>query len=218
MAEKRPHFRYRAGSMFDLVTKHKRAAQVILFLMTIPFAFFGVDYYFRGASDRGCRRDDRRRQDHRRRNTTRRCAISSSERRQMMGASFDPAMFDNPEVRFAVLDQVVNERLLSGQGARSSSFRVTDAQLAEFIASIPAFQDDGKFSNGPLRACSSSAQGMTPRRVRGEAAPGHDDCRRAGADRRRPTSLRVRPPRNSWDCSSSSARCAVAAVERRAVR
>ena len=35
--------------MFDLLHKHKTAAQVILFLMTIPFAFFGVDFYFRGA-------------------------------------------------------------------------------------------------------------------------------------------------------------------------
>ncbi len=33
--------------MFDLVHKHKRIAQFILALIMIPFAFFGVDYYFR---------------------------------------------------------------------------------------------------------------------------------------------------------------------------
>ncbi len=33
--------------MFDLVHKHKRIAQFILALITVPFAFFGVDYYFR---------------------------------------------------------------------------------------------------------------------------------------------------------------------------
>jgi hypothetical protein len=36
--------------MFDLVQKHKRVAQVILFLLMVPFAFFGVDYYFRGGA------------------------------------------------------------------------------------------------------------------------------------------------------------------------
>ena len=33
--------------MFDLVTKHKRIAQFVLALIAIPFAFVGVDYYFR---------------------------------------------------------------------------------------------------------------------------------------------------------------------------
>jgi peptidyl-prolyl cis-trans isomerase D len=63
----------------------------------------------------------------------------------MMGRNFDPAMFDNPEVRFAVLDQVVNDRLLTAK-AKDEKFRVSDAQLREVIASIPAFQDGGKFA------------------------------------------------------------------------
>ena len=54
-------------------------------------------------------------------------------------------MFDNPEVRFAVLDQVVNDHLLAGK-ARDERFRVSDAQLRETISTIPAFQDNGKFS------------------------------------------------------------------------
>ena len=36
--------------MFDLVQKHKRIAQAILFMLMVPFAFFGVDYYFRGGT------------------------------------------------------------------------------------------------------------------------------------------------------------------------
>jgi len=32
--------------MFDLLHKHKTVAQVILALITLPFAFFGVDFYF----------------------------------------------------------------------------------------------------------------------------------------------------------------------------
>src|SRR6185312_3977556 len=38
--------------MFDLLHKHKRFTQLVLALITLPFAFFGVDYYFRsGSSD-----------------------------------------------------------------------------------------------------------------------------------------------------------------------
>src|SRR6266571_3535558 len=35
--------------MFDFVYRKKRIVQVILALITLPFAFFGVDYYFRTA-------------------------------------------------------------------------------------------------------------------------------------------------------------------------
>ena len=67
--------------MFDLVHKHKRAAQVILFLITLPFAFFGVDYYFRGGGTARRRRDGRRRQDHAGGFRPRRCASSSDRMR-----------------------------------------------------------------------------------------------------------------------------------------
>ena len=32
--------------MFDLLHKHKHVAQGILALIALPFAFFGVDFYF----------------------------------------------------------------------------------------------------------------------------------------------------------------------------
>ena len=32
--------------MYDLLHKHKHVAQGILALITLPFAFFGVDFYF----------------------------------------------------------------------------------------------------------------------------------------------------------------------------
>ena len=130
--------------MFDLVHKHKTAAQLILFLMMVPFAFFGVDYYFRGGNTADTVA------------TIGKDKISQAEfdqalrdqqqrARQLLGRNFDPAMFDNPEVRFAVLEQVVNEHLLTGK-AKDEKFRISDAQLRETIASIPAFQDGGKFS------------------------------------------------------------------------
>ena len=36
--------------MFDFIYKQKRLVQLVLALITLPFAFFGVDYYFRGTA------------------------------------------------------------------------------------------------------------------------------------------------------------------------
>ena len=65
--------------------------------------------------------------------------------RQQLGSNYDPVVFDNPEVRYSLLEQLIGQRLLDEQ-ARKSRFRVSDDQLRQFIGEIPAFQVDGKFS------------------------------------------------------------------------
>ncbi len=145
--------------MFDLVQKHKRFAQIILFMMMVPFAFFGVDYYFRGgSSDTDVA-------------TVSGKSISQAEftesmreqqdqMRRQLGRNFDPAMFDSPEVRFALLDQVINQRLITDK-AQAEHFRVSDVQLQQFIAALPAFQADGAFSPDQYRQLLAT-QNMTP--------------------------------------------------------
>ena len=54
---------------------------------------------------------------------------------------------------------LVNQRLMTGK-ARDEKFRVSDAQLQQFIAAIPAFQDEG--SSRPSAIGSSSLQNMSP--------------------------------------------------------
>ena len=131
--------------MYEFLYRRKRVVQFILALITLPFAFFGVDYYFRSA--------DRTREVA----TVSGQAITQQEfaetmrqqqerMRQVAGRNFDPSMFDDPEVRYSVLEQLIDQRLLQDQ-ARRDRLRVSDAQLAQFIGEIPAFQDDGKFSH-----------------------------------------------------------------------
>ena len=155
--------------MFDLVHKHKHVAQGILALITLPFAFFGVDYYFRrGDTDQTVA-------------TVAGNKISQAEfddvlreqqqrMRQALGGNFDPAMLETPEVRYALLDQLVNQRLLENR-ARTDRLRVSDTQLQQFIAGLPPFQEDGKFSAEKYRQV-LAAQNMSPlmfeQRVRGE--------------------------------------------------
>ena len=130
--------------MFDFVHKNKRIVQFILALMVLPFAFVGVDSYVRNASGAAdvatVGGQSVTPQDFE--NALR----SQQDRmRQVLGKNFDPAMFDNPEVRQQVLDGLVNQRLLT---ASSQSLRLTapDALLQKTILEIPDFQDNGKFS------------------------------------------------------------------------
>jgi peptidyl-prolyl cis-trans isomerase D len=65
--------------------------------------------------------------------------------RQQLGKNYDPVIFDNPDVRYSLLEQLIGQRLLDDQ-ARRGRFRVSDDQLRQFISEIPQFQVDGKFS------------------------------------------------------------------------
>jgi peptidyl-prolyl cis-trans isomerase D len=155
--------------MFDLVTKHKRIAQVILALIMVPFAFFGVDYYFRRAegppsvADVGGDKVTQAEFEETLRD-------QQARMRQALGRNYDPAMFDSPEVRYALVEQLINQRLLERQ-ARNERFRVSDDQLRQFIAELPPFQEDGKFSKEKYQQVLAT-QNMTPemfqQRVRAE--------------------------------------------------
>ncbi len=130
--------------MFNVVDRHKRVVQVILALISLPFAFFGVDYYFRqGGSTLDVATVAGEKITQQQFNE----ALSEQQERMraQLGANYDPSMFDNPEVRYAILQQLINRQLLQGK-AGQESFRVPDEQLQRFIAEQPAFQDNGKFS------------------------------------------------------------------------
>ena len=155
--------------MFDLLHKHKRVAQIILGLVTLPFVFFGTYQYFTGRGDQqtvanvGGNKISQQDFDEAMRDQQQRM-------RQALGASFDADTFDTPQVRYALLEQLVNQRLLENE-ARAGHLRVTDAQLAQFIAGLPPFQENGKFSAERYKEVLAS-QGMTPlgfeQRVRGD--------------------------------------------------
>ena len=73
-------------------------------------------------------------------------------------------MLDSPEVRRAVLDQLVDERVVYA-AALKAGLTVTDAELQGIIAEIPAFREDGgtgKFS-AALYQSALRNQGMSER-------------------------------------------------------
>ena len=145
--------------MFDFVGRNKRVAQVILAIIALPFAFFGVDSYIRrmeaGEQDVakvGSDRISRAEFDNALRD-------QQDRMRGMLRERYDPAMFDTPEVRFNILEQLVNQRLL-GQLSQKQNIVVSDEVIRQFIYDFPAFQENGKFSPEKARTLLAS-QGMT---------------------------------------------------------
>jgi len=130
--------------MFDFVYRNKRLVQIVLGLLVLPFAFVGVDSYVRnmgsdndvatvgGSSITPQEYDNAVRQQQQRMS-------------QILGKNFDPAMFDNPEVKQQVLDGVINQRLLQTVG-QNLKLTAPDAQLRKVILEVPDFQESGKFS------------------------------------------------------------------------
>jgi len=130
--------------MFELVAKHKRILQLILGLTILPFAFFGVESYMRGgrsatdaASVDGTPVTIREYTDEARRQQER--------LRQMLGANADPAAFDTPEMRMAILDGLISQRLVTNEIANEHLALSKEAVVASILAS-PEFQEGGKFS------------------------------------------------------------------------
>jgi peptidyl-prolyl cis-trans isomerase D len=145
--------------MFDFVGKNKRTAQVILALITLPFAFFGVDSYIRRmgtAEDEVAKVGGDRISQQEFDNALR----DQQERmRQMLGRNFDPAMFDTPEARFTILEQLINQRLLQ-QLATKNNIVVSEDLIRQYILDFPGFQENGKFSAEKARGVLAS-QGMS---------------------------------------------------------
>ena len=120
--------------MFDSVRNNKKIVQIFLALITLPFAFFGVDSYVRNSgagSDLASVGDTkitipqfeqalRERQD---------------QLRQQLGASFKPEMMNTPEARMSVLDSLIDRRLLLLE-ADKSRLQTSDNALREVISEI----------------------------------------------------------------------------------
>ncbi|MGC2518425.1 MAG: SurA N-terminal domain-containing protein [Burkholderiales bacterium] len=145
--------------MFNWIHGNKRLVQVVLALIVIPFAFWGVNFYqnaFTGgnvvASVEGQKITEQEFGE---------ALRQQQERlRSLLGRNFDPALLDAPEMRLELLEGMISQRLLT-QYAFRHNMTIGDEQLRETISSIPAFQEDGRFSKARYEAM-LSAQGYSP--------------------------------------------------------
>ncbi|MEW6563171.1 MAG: SurA N-terminal domain-containing protein [Pseudomonadota bacterium] len=143
--------------MFDFVHEKKRLVQIVLAVIVLPFAFWGVDSYRRSSGGEAVAKvggDKISPQEFE--NAMRQ---QQERMRELMGANFDPAMLDAPEIKQSVLENLISQRLLQ-QRAHDARLAISDEQLAQLIASIGAFQKDGKFDKQRYEAALAE-QGMS---------------------------------------------------------
>jgi peptidyl-prolyl cis-trans isomerase D len=145
--------------MFDAVRNNKRIVQIFLALITLPFAFFGVDSYMRnsGAGNDVAKIGDVKITQQQFQQNLRE---QQDRLRAQLGDKFDPKMLDQPEARKAIIDDMINQRLLLVEAGKQRMFASDDA-VRQTIGSIDAFKVDGKFSAERYEAA-LRAQGMTP--------------------------------------------------------
>jgi peptidyl-prolyl cis-trans isomerase D len=119
------------------------AAKVIIAIIVVPFALFGIDSLFTSSGPaaaavvNGEKISEAELQQ----------AISLQKRRLlgMMGDQIDPAMLDDAILRKPALNTLIKQQLLL-QAAKDEGIEVSDQQLNATIAAMPQFQEDGRFS------------------------------------------------------------------------
>lgn len=124
-------------------------AWIIVILIVIPFALWGInDYFDGGAKPYAAKVND--------------TEISVQEFQQayqqqrqrlqsMLGGKLDPSLINESAMKREVLQQLIENELLL-QAAADAGLRIDDQQLAAAIQSIEAFQEDGAFSSEQYRA------------------------------------------------------------------
>ena len=151
--------------MFDSVRNNKKIVQIFLALITLPFAFFGVDSYVRnmGAGNDVASVGDTK--------------ISANEfdqalrerqdqLRRSLGENFKSDMMNTPEAKLAVLNSLIDRRLLLLE-ANKNHLLTSDEMLRDFISKVPSLQVDGQFSKERYEAV-IRAQGMSQPQFEGK--------------------------------------------------
>ena len=143
--------------MFDAVRNNKKIVQVFLVLIALPFAFFGVESFRDGGAGVDVAKVGE-------------IKISQQEFQQAVReqqdrlrgqlGELDPKVLDNPEFRQAILDDLIDQRLLF-QEVRKRHLFASDDAVRQAIMAVEAFQDNGQFSQQRYEAL-LSAQGMSP--------------------------------------------------------
>ncbi|SBT10200.1 PpiC-type peptidyl-prolyl cis-trans isomerase [Candidatus Accumulibacter aalborgensis] len=143
---------------FDAVRSNKRVVQIFLALITLPFAFWGVDSYVRNSgagTDLASVGDSKITMPQ----FDQAWRAQQDRMRQVLGTNFRPESMNNPEAKLAVLNALIDQRLLLLDAAKDR-LGAGDDRLREVISKIPALQDNGQFSMARYQAA-LAAQGMS---------------------------------------------------------
>ncbi|KFI07699.1 SurA N-terminal domain-containing protein [Massilia sp. BSC265] len=146
--------------MFEIIRNHKRWMYGILLLLVIPsFVLLGVEGYQNNDANTAVATVAGQKVSQQEWEEAQRRQIDQA--RQMMGPQFDQKMFETSEAKQAILNNLVAERAINAELARSH-MTVGDAALAKRIGEFQQFRKpDGSFDMEQYKAA-LAAQGMTP--------------------------------------------------------
>ncbi|RUL79699.1 SurA N-terminal domain-containing protein [Dyella choica] len=133
-------------------------AIIVLGVAVFAMSFFGIEGYFNSHVDTFVAKVGKREVSQQQFQD----AINRlrQQQRAQLGDLFDPTVFDKPEFKQQILDELIGQQLIM-QANDDLGMRVSDQALRDTIASSPAFQVDGKFNADMYRAQLAGA-GMTP--------------------------------------------------------
>ncbi len=120
------------------------AAKIIIAIIIIPFALFGIDSLFGTnpnppvAEINGEEISELELQ--------RAMALQKRRLLNIMGQNIDPSILEDSVLRQPSLDALIEQRLLL-QSAEERGLAISDTQLNQAIVQMPQFQVDGQFSN-----------------------------------------------------------------------
>lgn len=147
--------------MFEFIRTHQRLMQFILLLFIFPsFAFFGLESYsrFSGGDNAVAKVAG---QSITQQDWDAALREQMERFRQMFGARFDAKMFDTPEVKQEVLDNLIAQKALAAEASRMK-LAVSDQSLQQAILEVPGLVGaDGKFDGARYKEL-LAMQGMTP--------------------------------------------------------
>ena len=118
-------------------------AKVILALITIPFAMWGVESYIQpqvgqdtvamvgGEKINAAELNEAVR-------------VQLEQFKRQFGPSIDASIMDNPQMRQSILDQLIDQRLFA-KASKVTGVKVSDAALRDRILNETSFQEEGKF-------------------------------------------------------------------------
>lgn len=131
---------------------------LLMLLMIGGMAFFGLgDYSFGGAKPFVAKVGDEIISEN---DFAERLQQQQRQMRSMMGESYNQKMFDTPQFRRQLLDQLIDEELITQAGS-GAGMAVSNAKVREEILKIEAFKPGGKFDQ-KVYSQLLQANGMNP--------------------------------------------------------
>jgi peptidyl-prolyl cis-trans isomerase D len=156
-------------------------ATVILGLLTVPFAFFGMEQYLFQRNQTFAAKIEApptwwqnapswwpatmlwQREEIDANEFKNAFEQARAQQRQAQGDQFDPREFETMENKRSTLDRLIDDKVMR-MAAQRAGIAVSDIQVREAIEAVPAFQVDGKFNAQRYQlALSSQVPALTPR-------------------------------------------------------